>query len=128
MVYCSSEDLGEDDPIGWFELEEEWDEIDVQLQQCRVAKKNITEKDHKQSLQLTFHSLCTYFRKSLFLQTGVSLCPFSDKDPGGLLLPEKSDLAGMNTGEVLAVMNTLLCVAAQEVHPVFFSILYLMLL
>ncbi|XP_069849507.1 zinc finger ZZ-type and EF-hand domain-containing protein 1-like [Dipodomys merriami] len=114
MVYCSSEDLGEDDPIGWFELEEEWDEIDVQLQQCRVAKKNITEKDHKQSLQLTFHSLCTYF---------------SDKDPGGLLLiPEKSDLAGMNTGEVLAIMNTLLCVAAREVHPVFFSILYLMLL
>ncbi|KAM5273501.1 zinc finger ZZ-type and EF-hand domain-containing protein 1 [Ctenodactylus gundi] len=37
-IGCSSNDLGEDDPIGWFELEEEWDEADVKLQQCRVAK------------------------------------------------------------------------------------------
>ncbi|XP_046314456.1 zinc finger ZZ-type and EF-hand domain-containing protein 1 isoform X1 [Marmota monax] len=62
--------------------------------------KNVTEQEHKQSLQLTFRSLCTYF---------------SDKDPGGLLLlPEKSDLADMNISEVLAVMNTLLSVAARE--------------
>ncbi|XP_023412078.2 zinc finger ZZ-type and EF-hand domain-containing protein 1 isoform X4 [Loxodonta africana] len=62
--------------------------------------KNVTEQEHKQSLQLTFRSLCTYF---------------SDKDPGGLLLlPEKSDLADMNIIEVLAVMNTLLSVAARE--------------
>ncbi|XP_077021704.1 zinc finger ZZ-type and EF-hand domain-containing protein 1 isoform X7 [Tamandua tetradactyla] len=62
--------------------------------------KNVTEQEHKQSLQLTFRSLCTYF---------------SDKDPGGLLLlPEKSDLADMNISEVLTVMNTLLSVAARE--------------
>ncbi|KFO20363.1 Zinc finger ZZ-type and EF-hand domain-containing protein 1 [Fukomys damarensis] len=62
--------------------------------------KNVSEQEHKQSLQLTFRSLCTYF---------------SDKDPGGLLLlPERSDLAGMNISEVLAVMNTLLSVAARE--------------
>uniref|UniRef100_A0A8C6RQT6 Zinc finger, ZZ-type with EF hand domain 1 n=1 Tax=Nannospalax galili TaxID=1026970 RepID=A0A8C6RQT6_NANGA len=62
--------------------------------------KNVTEHEHKQSLQLTFHSLCTYF---------------SDKDPGGLLLlPEKSDLANTNISEVLVVMNTLLSVAARE--------------
>uniref|UniRef100_A0A2K6F960 Zinc finger ZZ-type and EF-hand domain containing 1 n=1 Tax=Propithecus coquereli TaxID=379532 RepID=A0A2K6F960_PROCO len=62
--------------------------------------KNVTEQEHKQSLQLTFRSLCTYF---------------SDKDPGGLLLlPEKNDLADMNISEVLAVMNTLLSVAARE--------------
>ncbi|XP_062031240.1 zinc finger ZZ-type and EF-hand domain-containing protein 1 isoform X1 [Lepus europaeus] len=62
--------------------------------------KNVTEQEHKQSLQLTFRSLCTYF---------------SDKDPGGLLLlPEKSELADMNISEVLAVMNTLLSVAARE--------------
>ncbi|XP_006863340.1 PREDICTED: zinc finger ZZ-type and EF-hand domain-containing protein 1 [Chrysochloris asiatica] len=61
---------------------------------------NVTEQEHKQSLQLTFRSLCTYF---------------SDKDPGGLLLlPEKSDLADLSIGEVLAVMNTLLSVAARE--------------
>nr|KAF6459904.1 zinc finger ZZ-type and EF-hand domain containing 1 [Rousettus aegyptiacus] len=62
--------------------------------------KNATEQEHKQSLQLTFRSLCTYF---------------SDKDPGGLLLlPEKGDLADMNISEVLAVMSTLLSVAARE--------------
>ncbi|GAB1296409.1 Zinc finger ZZ-type and EF-hand domain-containing protein 1 [Apodemus speciosus] len=68
--------------------------------QLFTMMKNVTEHEHKQSLQLTFRSLCTYF---------------SDKDPGGLLLlPEKSDLATMNTSEVLAVMNTLLSVAARE--------------
>ena len=46
----------------------------------------------------------------------TGLCFSSDKDPGGLLLlPEKGDLAGMNIGEVLAVMRTLLSVAAREV-------------
>ncbi|MEJ1273215.1 zinc finger ZZ-type with EF hand domain 1 [Cricetulus griseus] len=68
--------------------------------QLFTMMKNVTEHEHKQSLQLTFRSLCTYF---------------SDKDPGGLLLlPEKSDLANTNTSEVLAVMNTLLSVAARE--------------
>ncbi|KAK7804179.1 hypothetical protein U0070_022487 [Myodes glareolus] len=68
--------------------------------QLFTMMKNVTEHEHKQSLQLTFRSLCTYF---------------SDKDPGGLLLlPEKSDLASTNTNEVLAVMNTLLSVAARE--------------
>lgn len=46
----------------------------------------------------------------------TDMCSSSDKDPGGLLLlPEKGDLAGMNIGEVLAVMRTLLSVAAREV-------------
>ncbi|XP_078228650.1 zinc finger ZZ-type and EF-hand domain-containing protein 1 isoform X7 [Callithrix jacchus] len=68
--------------------------------QLFTMMKNVTEQEHKQSLQLTFRSLCTYF---------------SDKDPGGLLLlPEKNDLANMNISEVLAVMNTLLSVAARE--------------
>uniref|UniRef100_A0A8C4UPT9 Zinc finger ZZ-type and EF-hand domain containing 1 n=1 Tax=Falco tinnunculus TaxID=100819 RepID=A0A8C4UPT9_FALTI len=37
--YSSShEDLGDDDPIGWFEVEEEWDEVDVKMQQCRISQ------------------------------------------------------------------------------------------
>ncbi|XP_062261903.1 zinc finger ZZ-type and EF-hand domain-containing protein 1 isoform X1 [Platichthys flesus] len=28
----------EDEPIGWFELEEDWNDIEIRLQQCRVAK------------------------------------------------------------------------------------------
>ncbi|XP_042685889.1 zinc finger ZZ-type and EF-hand domain-containing protein 1 isoform X1 [Centrocercus urophasianus] len=35
---CSFNELGDDDPIGWFEVEEEWDEVDVRMQQCRVAQ------------------------------------------------------------------------------------------
>ncbi|XP_068021477.1 zinc finger ZZ-type and EF-hand domain-containing protein 1 isoform X3 [Melanerpes formicivorus] len=35
---CSCDDLGDDDPIGWFEVEEEWDEVDVKMQQCRVSQ------------------------------------------------------------------------------------------
>lgn len=42
-IGCSSDDLGEDDPIGWFELEEEWDEAEIKLQQCRVARVSIIE-------------------------------------------------------------------------------------
>uniref|UniRef100_A0A8C4M196 Zinc finger ZZ-type and EF-hand domain containing 1 n=1 Tax=Equus asinus asinus TaxID=83772 RepID=A0A8C4M196_EQUAS len=84
--------------------------------------RNVTEQDHRQSLQLTFRSLCTYF---------------SDKDPGGLLLlPEKGDLADLHISEVLAVMSTLLSVAAREcellmldgaqgeVHSVLFSLFW----
>ncbi|XP_034034875.1 zinc finger ZZ-type and EF-hand domain-containing protein 1 [Thalassophryne amazonica] len=28
----------EDEPIGWFELEDDWNDVDIKLQQCRVAK------------------------------------------------------------------------------------------
>uniref|UniRef100_A0A3P8VT83 Zinc finger ZZ-type and EF-hand domain containing 1 n=1 Tax=Cynoglossus semilaevis TaxID=244447 RepID=A0A3P8VT83_CYNSE len=28
----------EDEPIGWFELEDDWDDLEIKLQQCRVAK------------------------------------------------------------------------------------------
>ncbi|XP_074153872.1 zinc finger ZZ-type and EF-hand domain-containing protein 1 isoform X2 [Sminthopsis crassicaudata] len=31
-------DLGEDEPAGWFEAEEDWDEVEVKMQPCRVAK------------------------------------------------------------------------------------------
>ncbi|OCT92341.1 zinc finger ZZ-type and EF-hand domain-containing protein 1 [Xenopus laevis] len=33
-----SKELGENDPVAWFELEEEWDEVDIQMQQCKTAK------------------------------------------------------------------------------------------
>uniref|UniRef100_A0A673V2A9 Zinc finger ZZ-type and EF-hand domain containing 1 n=1 Tax=Suricata suricatta TaxID=37032 RepID=A0A673V2A9_SURSU len=74
---------------------------DQQTRRSRLfAMMNVTEQEHKQSLQLTFQSLCTYF---------------SDKDPGGLLLlPEKGDVADMNSSEVLAVTSVLLSVAARE--------------
>ncbi|NWH71920.1 ZZEF1 protein, partial [Piaya cayana] len=35
---CPLDDLGDDDPVGWFEVEEEWDEVDVKIQRCRIAQ------------------------------------------------------------------------------------------
>nr|XP_055055394.1 zinc finger ZZ-type and EF-hand domain-containing protein 1 isoform X3 [Misgurnus anguillicaudatus] len=31
-------ETSEDDPIGWFELEEDWNDVEIKLQQCRVSK------------------------------------------------------------------------------------------
>lgn len=28
----------EDEPIGWFELEDDWNDVEIKLQTCRVAK------------------------------------------------------------------------------------------
>lgn len=38
---ASHDELGEEDPIGWFEMEEEWDEVEVKMQQCRISKVNM---------------------------------------------------------------------------------------
>lgn len=77
---------------------------------------------HRTDSEILLGSLLEPFEidsvKIPFLKQGVmtNLCPFSDKDPGGLLLlPEKGDLADTDISEVLAVMSTLLSVAAREV-------------
>nr|XP_015223248.1 PREDICTED: zinc finger ZZ-type and EF-hand domain-containing protein 1 isoform X1 [Lepisosteus oculatus] len=31
-------ELGEDDPVGWFELEDDWNDVEVKLQQCCITK------------------------------------------------------------------------------------------
>lgn len=35
----------EDEPIGWFELEEDWNDVEIKLQQCRVAKVTVAHPD-----------------------------------------------------------------------------------
>lgn len=34
----------EDDPIGWFELENDWNDVEIKLQQCRIAKVRLNFK------------------------------------------------------------------------------------
>ncbi|OXB64763.1 hypothetical protein ASZ78_016290 [Callipepla squamata] len=53
---CSSE-LGDGDPIGWFEVDEEWDEVDVRMQQCRVAQVQQKECGLKCKSYLDFTDL-----------------------------------------------------------------------
>lgn len=36
----------EDEPIGWFELEDDWNDVEIKLQQCRVAKVHTTSCSH----------------------------------------------------------------------------------
>ncbi|XP_044849894.1 zinc finger ZZ-type and EF-hand domain-containing protein 1 isoform X1 [Mauremys mutica] len=68
--------------------------------QLFTMMKNITEQEHKQSVHLTFRSLCMYF---------------SDQDPSGLLLlPDKEVSEDFDISQVLSVMDTLLLVAARE--------------
>ncbi|XP_035290326.1 zinc finger ZZ-type and EF-hand domain-containing protein 1 isoform X2 [Anguilla anguilla] len=31
-------ELSEDEPIGWFELEDDWNDVEIKLQQCRIVK------------------------------------------------------------------------------------------
>lgn len=31
----------EDEPIGWFELENDWNDTEIKLQHCRVAKVHL---------------------------------------------------------------------------------------
>ncbi|OWK59854.1 Zinc finger ZZ-type and EF-hand domain-containing protein 1 [Lonchura striata] len=54
---CSCDDLGDDDPIGWFEVEEEWDEVDVRMQQCRVSQVQQKESGLKYKSFLDFTGL-----------------------------------------------------------------------
>ncbi|XP_069470819.1 zinc finger ZZ-type and EF-hand domain-containing protein 1 isoform X2 [Ambystoma mexicanum] len=35
---AQSTELNEDEPVGWFELEDEWDEVEFKMQQCRFSQ------------------------------------------------------------------------------------------
>ncbi|XP_072475032.1 zinc finger ZZ-type and EF-hand domain-containing protein 1 isoform X2 [Notamacropus eugenii] len=74
-VGSSSADLGEDEPAGWFEAEEDWDEVDVKMNQCRVAKYLMikflcTRKDAAERLGVQGLSMYGYLRPA-----GVELGP-----------------------------------------------------
>uniref|UniRef100_H9G4F0 Uncharacterized protein n=1 Tax=Anolis carolinensis TaxID=28377 RepID=H9G4F0_ANOCA len=72
----------------------------IRREQLFAMLKNITEQEHKPSVQLTFRSLCAYF---------------SDQDPGGLLLlADKGTSAEVDIDQVLSVMETLLMVMSRE--------------
>ncbi|XP_067328154.1 zinc finger ZZ-type and EF-hand domain-containing protein 1 [Anolis sagrei] len=72
----------------------------IRRERLLAMLKNITEQEHKPSVQLTFRSLCAYF---------------SDQDPGGLLLlADKGTSADVDIDQVLAVMETLLMVMSRE--------------
>ncbi|XP_008426375.1 zinc finger ZZ-type and EF-hand domain-containing protein 1 isoform X2 [Poecilia reticulata] len=75
----------EDEPIGWFELEEDWNDVEIKLQQCRVAK----------FLMVKF--LCT--RQDSAERLGVQNLSFSGYlCPGTERLVDLDDLGGQGDG------------------------------
>ncbi|XP_043848131.1 zinc finger ZZ-type and EF-hand domain-containing protein 1 isoform X2 [Dromiciops gliroides] len=74
----SSADLSEDEPAGWFEADEDWDEVDVKMQQCRVAKYLMvkflcTRRDSAERLGVQGLSMYGYLRPA-----GLELDPSTD--------------------------------------------------
>lgn len=46
----------EDEPIGWFELEDDWNDVQIKLHQCRIAK---VAQHH--TIISTFFNPCGFF-------------------------------------------------------------------
>uniref|UniRef100_A0A8C2KV24 Zinc finger, ZZ-type with EF hand domain 1 n=1 Tax=Cyprinus carpio TaxID=7962 RepID=A0A8C2KV24_CYPCA len=96
--YVTSVDLSEDEPIGWFEVEEDWNDVELKLQQCRVSK----------FLMVKF--LCA--RQDTAERLGVQqmsfsgyLCPDSERleDVNDLSTQAEGSISGLVTG--LALMK-----------------------
>lgn len=60
----------EDEPIGWFEVEDDWNDVEIKLQQCRVAKVQTASTSNKDS----FCSIFLYTFEPPYL-TSVHLVP-----------------------------------------------------
>uniref|UniRef100_A0A8C2A9F1 Zinc finger, ZZ-type with EF hand domain 1 n=1 Tax=Cyprinus carpio TaxID=7962 RepID=A0A8C2A9F1_CYPCA len=112
--YVTSVDLSEDEPIGWFEVEEDWNDVELKLQQCRVSK----------FLMVKF--LCA--RQDTAERLGVQqmsfsgyLCPDSERleDVNDLSTQAEGSVSGLVTG--LALMKKTLYFIQQltrdMVHP-----------
>uniref|UniRef100_A0A673GTT3 Zinc finger ZZ-type and EF-hand domain-containing protein 1-like n=1 Tax=Sinocyclocheilus rhinocerous TaxID=307959 RepID=A0A673GTT3_9TELE len=104
----------EDEPIGWFEVEEDWNDVEIKLQQCRVSK----------FLMVKF--LCA--RQDTAERLGVQqmsfsgyLCPHSERleDVDDLSAQVEGSISGLVTG--LALMKKTLYFTQQltrdMVHP-----------
>uniref|UniRef100_A0A673GUP3 Zinc finger ZZ-type and EF-hand domain-containing protein 1-like n=1 Tax=Sinocyclocheilus rhinocerous TaxID=307959 RepID=A0A673GUP3_9TELE len=112
--YNVSVKTSEDEPIGWFEVEEDWNDVEIKLQQCRVSK----------FLMVKF--LCA--RQDTAERLGVQqmsfsgyLCPHSERleDVDDLSAQVEGSISGLVTG--LALMKKTLYFTQQltrdMVHP-----------
>ncbi|XP_036379295.1 zinc finger ZZ-type and EF-hand domain-containing protein 1 isoform X2 [Megalops cyprinoides] len=85
-------ELAEDEPIGWFELEDDWNDVEIKLQQCRITK------------YLMVKFLCP--RQESAERLGIQqlsfsgyLCPGADRvDSDDLALRGETSVGGLVTG------------------------------
>lgn len=66
--------LSEDEPIGWFEVEEDWNDVEIKLQQCRVAKVNSVSRLNWQANDLV--SLTCFYPLARLMPTHDSITRF----------------------------------------------------
>ncbi|XP_033027640.1 zinc finger ZZ-type and EF-hand domain-containing protein 1 isoform X1 [Lacerta agilis] len=81
------DELGEEDPVGWFEMEEEWDEMEVKMQQCRISKYLMvkflcTRQDKAERLGVQGLSVFGYLR-SMSAEPNRSKCCLECGKPSG---------------------------------------------
>ncbi|XP_066491104.1 LOW QUALITY PROTEIN: zinc finger ZZ-type and EF-hand domain-containing protein 1 [Tiliqua scincoides] len=84
---ASHEELGEEDPIGWFEMEEEWDEVEVKMQQCRISKYLMvkflcTRQEKAERLGVQGLSIFGYLRPASAEPNGSKSCLKCDRSNG----------------------------------------------
>ncbi|XP_054857932.1 zinc finger ZZ-type and EF-hand domain-containing protein 1 isoform X2 [Eublepharis macularius] len=84
----SRDELGEEDPVGWFEMEEEWDEVEVKMQQCRISqylmvKFLCTRQDKAERLGVQGLSLFGYIRPASTEPSRTMSCMKCGKTNGG---------------------------------------------
>ncbi|KAL8198844.1 UNVERIFIED_CONTAM: Zinc finger ZZ-type and EF-hand domain-containing protein 1 [Gekko kuhli] len=83
----SRDELGEEDPVGWFEMEEEWDEVEVKMQQCRISqylmvKFLCTRQEKAERLGVQGLSLFGYLRPALAEPSRSMICLKCGKTKG----------------------------------------------
>ncbi|XP_042298819.1 zinc finger ZZ-type and EF-hand domain-containing protein 1-like [Sceloporus undulatus] len=83
----SHDELGEEDPVGWFEMEEEWDEVEVKMQQCRIAKYLMvkflcTRQDKAERLGVQGLAIFGYLRPASSEPNRSKSCMECDKADG----------------------------------------------
>ncbi|XP_048374688.1 zinc finger ZZ-type and EF-hand domain-containing protein 1 isoform X2 [Sphaerodactylus townsendi] len=75
----SCDEPGEEDPVGWFEMEEEWDEVEIKMQQCRISKYLMvkflcTRQDKAERLGVQGLSLFGYLRPAMAEPSRSMIC------------------------------------------------------
>uniref|UniRef100_A0A671K9G3 Zinc finger ZZ-type and EF-hand domain-containing protein 1-like n=1 Tax=Sinocyclocheilus anshuiensis TaxID=1608454 RepID=A0A671K9G3_9TELE len=92
------EETSEDEPIGWFAVEEDWNDVEIKLQQCRVSKFLMVKflcamQDTAERLGVQQMSFSGY------------LCPHSERleDVDDLSAQAEGSISGLVTG--LALMK-----------------------
>nr|XP_056720968.1 zinc finger ZZ-type and EF-hand domain-containing protein 1 [Euleptes europaea] len=83
----SRDELGEEDPVGWFEMEEEWDEVEVKMQQCRISRYLMvkflcTRQDKAERLGVQGLSLFGYLRPASAEPSRSMICMKCGKTNG----------------------------------------------